>query len=325
MALDLDQVRKRIEAKTQKGNGQNFEKTDWSTIFFKPKVGEQTIRIVPAIWNKSYPIKSVWYHEFNIFKRTVYALRNWAEKDPVEEFRKKLYADAKTMSETAFESKDLAEKIKIKEKFYVPVIVRGQEDKGVLLWEFSSKTEEKLLAILGKKKLGDITDIMEGRDLEIEGTNASTMIGKKSINYVEVSIMPDMTTSPLSDNPALVKKWLTEQKDPLELHKKYEFQEIKDMFAKWLDPDAEDSTPPEAPEPKFEAKVVPKKPVPEQEQEDAELVPFVPDPDEDEQPPVIVKKIPPKAPAKTPNPVKGTAKAVSAAAKFNAVFEDDEE
>lgn len=341
MALDMSIVKQRLEQKTQKGNGTTFEKTDWSKIFFKPKEGEQIIRIVPAKWNRDYPIKNVFFHDNNIFKRTVYALKNWGEKDPVEQFRKGLYEDAKSGSESALESENLAKKIKIKERFFMPVIVRGEEDKGVLLWEFGSQTETKILALLGKKKLGDITDVMEGRDLEVEGVKATMQQGAKTINYIEVNILPDTTTSPLSENANQVKKWLDEQKDPLEVHKKYTFAEIKEMFAKYLDPEAAeaDKQPASAPAPKPVSAAVKKfaPPPPEPEEyEEAEVIdetPFVPDEEEEElpPPPPPVKKAAPKAPAKAPAvkaevkvAPKAPGKAVSAADKFSAVFDDDE-
>jgi len=341
MALDMSIVKQRLEQKTQKGNGNTFEKTDWSKIFFKPKEGEQIIRIVPAKWNRDYPIKNVFFHDNNIFKRTVYALKNWGEKDPVEQFRKGLYEDAKSGSETALESENLAKKIKIKERFFMPVIVRGQEDKGVLLWEFGSQTETKILALLGKKKLGDITDVMEGRDLEVEGVKATMQQGAKNINYIEVNILPDSVTSPLSEDANLVKKWLDDQKDPLEVHKKYTFAEIKEMFAKYLDPEAAEAEKQPAPAPKPTSaavkKFAPAPPEPEDDEDDVtDLVPdqpFEEDPEEEElpPPPPPVKKAAPKAPAKAPTvksevkvAPKAPSKAVSVADKFSAVFDDDE-
>lgn len=357
MGLDFNLVKQRIAEKTKKGNG-SFEKTDFKKIFWKPQEGDQTIRIVPAIWNRDYPIKNVFFHDNGIFKKTIYTLGNWGEKDPVIEFRKKLYAGDD-------DDKDFAKKIKLKQRFFVPVIVRGEESKGVRLWEFGSQTEQKLLAILGKQKLGDITDVVEGRDLEIEGYTEVMQQGKKQIEYVAVNILPDSVKSELSEDSNLVEKWLKEQKDPLEIYKKYTYKEIADMFNKWLNP--EEETEPQTPAEEVEEqqpKPVNKKPVakpkfqpePREEDEDdavetpdenseEEGVPFVADEenetsDEEEEAEVVVKKPvvkktspvtksvvkkPVSEPEVKTETVKSNTKTkVSAADKFKKIFGDDE-
>ena len=48
------------------------------------------------------------------------------------------------------------------------MIVRGEEDKGVRLWQFGKLIYEELLSLAVDEEIGDYTDISSGRDLTIE-------------------------------------------------------------------------------------------------------------------------------------------------------------
>ena len=56
----------------------------------------------------------------------------WGEKDPIALFAKKL------REEYSKENYLLAKKLDAKTRIFAPVIVRGEEDKGVRLWQFGS-------------------------------------------------------------------------------------------------------------------------------------------------------------------------------------------
>jgi hypothetical protein len=121
-------------------------------------------------------------------------------------------------------------------RVFVPVIVRGEEDKGVRMWQFGKEMYLELLGIAEDEDIGDYTDIMEGRDLTVD-TVGPEVTGTK-FNKSSIRIKPK--TSPLSDNNDVIKKWISEQPDVLSLYKKYEFDEMKTMLMEWLEP-SEDS------------------------------------------------------------------------------------
>ena len=136
--------------------------------------------------------------------------------------RKELFNDSD--SETKEMSEDTAKKLVPRTKAYANVIVRGRESEGVLLWEMNKTTYESVLTIMSQDdEYGDITDIMEGTDLVVEGYSDSITIGKKKVDYIAVNITPKRKTSPLSEDEKLIEKWLENQKNPLELYKKYSF------------------------------------------------------------------------------------------------------
>ncbi len=55
-----------------------------------------------------------------------------------------------------------------KMRVFAPVIVRGEEEKGVRLWEFGKEIYMQLLGIAEDEDYGDFTDISEGRDFTVD-------------------------------------------------------------------------------------------------------------------------------------------------------------
>ncbi len=285
---NIDLIKQRLNKLQSKSNGGNFEKIDYSTLFWKPKVGKSVVRIVPRKANRDFPFVETSFHQYNVFKKSVYALSNFGEKDPVEQLVKELY------TEDTEESKELARKIKPKMEYYAQVLVRGEENLGVRLWKFNKTTYEKLLGIMADDDFGDVTDLTSGTDLTIEGYNDSIKIGKREVSYIAVNVTPKRNISPLSEDAALVQSYLENQKDILEIYKKYTYEEIKDMLKAYLNPSEEVETV-EAEEVSTDAAA----------DDDA---PFEADKPKAEYKPA----------SSAPAPVK------SAAAKFDAMFEDDE-
>jgi len=233
---NIDLIKERLNKLQSKSSG-NFEKIDYSTLFWKPKLGKSVVRIVPRKANRDFPFVEVPFHQYNVFKKSVYSLSNFGEKDPVEQLVKDLY------NENTEEAKELARKIKPRTKYYAQVLVRGEEGLGVRLWEFNKTTYEKLLGIMADDDFGDVTDIASGTDLTIEGYNDSIKIGKREVTYIAVNVTPKRNISPLAENADLVKSYLENQKDILEIYKKYTYDEIKAMLKTYLDPQDEAAAP----------------------------------------------------------------------------------
>ena len=84
--MDLNAIRSKLNSlqQTNKGNGGNDR-----SLFWKPSVGKQVIRIVPNKFNKSNPFTEVYFH-YGIGERTMISPINFGEKDPIVEFAKQL-------------------------------------------------------------------------------------------------------------------------------------------------------------------------------------------------------------------------------------------
>ena len=226
----IDLIKERLNKLQSKNSGSAFEKIDFTTIFWKPKLGKQVVRILPRKTNKDFPFAEVSFHQYNIFKKNVYSLENFGEKDPVVQLMRELY------DENTEESKDLARKLRPRTKFFAQVLVRGEEGMGARLWEFNKTTYEKLLSIMADDDFGDVSDVTEGTDLTVEGYNDVIKIGKRDVNYVAVNVTPKRNISPISEDAALVQKVLETQKEITEIYKKYSYDEIKKMLHDYINP-----------------------------------------------------------------------------------------
>ena len=202
------------------------QKTDYTTIFWRPSVGKQQVRIIPSAYNSSNPFRELKFY-YGITNKVMVSPLNFGEKDPIHLFAQKL------REEYNKENYILAKKLDAKTRIFAPVIVRGEEDKGVRLWQFGKQVYEELLALAVDDEIGDYTDVASGRDLTVE------TVGPESTGtpYNKSSVRVRLTTSPLSEDSTTVETWLKEQPNPEELFKRYTFDEMKSALEKWLAPE----------------------------------------------------------------------------------------
>jgi len=213
---------------TLQSKPQGGQKTDYSTIFWRPTVGKQQIRIVPSAFNSSNPFTELKFY-YGITNKVMISPLNYGDKDPIALFAQKLRE-----GEYNKENYVLAKKLDAKNRVFVPVVVRGEEDKGVRLWQFGKTVYEELLALAVDDEIGDYTDIVNGRDLTVE------TVGPESTGtpYNKSSVRVRLKTSPLSEDAELVEKWTSEQPNPTDgLFKRYSFDEMKSALEKWLSPE----------------------------------------------------------------------------------------
>jgi hypothetical protein len=225
--MDLKSIKNKLSAlQTQ---GQKKEKVDYAKYLWKPKQeGKFQIRIVPSKLDKNNPFKEVFVH-YGFAKFPLYALTNWGEKDPIVEFTKQL-------SQTG--DKDnwkLSKKLEPKMRVFAPVIVRGEEDKGVRLWEFGKEIYMQLLGIADDEDYGDYTDISEGRDFTVEAITGD--IGGRTGLKSSIRIKPK--TTPLSTSKLDIEEWLENQPDILEVQSTYKmtFDKMKETLQNFLNPE----------------------------------------------------------------------------------------
>ena len=222
--MDLSAIKSKLGAlQTQKQGGQ---KRDLSQTIWKPTVGKHTVRIVPSVFNKSIPFKEVFMH-YGIGNRSMIALTNFDEKDPIVEFAKQLRQTSDK------ENWSMAKKLEPKMRVFAPVVVRGEEEKGVRLWEFGKQVYMELLSIAEDEDVGDYTDPVQGRDITIETTGPET----NGTNFNQSKVRVRTKTTPLSEDANEVKKWLNEQPNPLTIFKKHPYDDMKTALLEWLNPE----------------------------------------------------------------------------------------
>lgn len=225
--MDLNEIKNRLNAMQTKSTSKSGGEK--KNIFWKPSVGKQTVRIVPSKFNKKNPFSEVYFH-YDITNKVMISPINWGEKDPIVEFAKQLRGTNDK------ENWRLAKKLDPKMRVFVPVIVRGEENEGIKLWQFGKELYMEFLNLADNEDIGDYTDIAEGRDITL------TTVGPEvtGTSYNKTSIMPRTKQTPLSEDKAQISDWLENQPSPMEVFKKYSYDEMKSALQNWLAPEPEE-------------------------------------------------------------------------------------
>ena len=223
--MDLSMLKQKLDTLQQKTPA-GGQKRDYSLTFWRPTVGKQQIRIVPSAYNSNNPFTELKFY-YGITNKVMLSPETWGEKDPIALFASKL------REEYSKENYLLAKKLDAKTRIFAPVIVRGEEDKGVRLWQFGKLIYEELLSLAVDDEIGDYTDISSGRDLTIE-TERPEATGTQ---YNKSSVRVRLKQTQLSDDAAQVETWSNTQPDPKAEFKKFTFDEMKSALEKWLAPE----------------------------------------------------------------------------------------
>lgn len=220
--MNLDLISSKLETLQSPQGQKSDQKFDRSQYFWKAPMGKSQIRFVPYKENKENPFSEVFFH-YGIGNRTMISPINYGEKDPIVEFSKELRKTSEP------ENWRLAKKLEPKMRVFAPVVVRGEENKGVRFWEFGKQVYQELLSYAADEDYGDFTDVVSGLDMTVEVVQGNP--------YPQTSLRVKPKQSPLSDDNASVEKWLSDQPELLKYYKKFTYDEMKTALQDWLNPE----------------------------------------------------------------------------------------
>ena len=186
MALDMAKMKAKMDQLQNKGSGGGGSRN----LFWRPEDGDQTIRILPTA--DGDPFKSYFFH-YNLGKNAGFLSpkRNFGEDDPLNDFVSSLFQEGTP------ESTDLAKKLMAKQRFFSPVIVRGEEEKGVRIWGYGKQVYEQLLTLYSI--LNTVTSLM----LILVQISISTMVN------LLVRLSPRRNLPLHVRNHLYVRKWVS--------------------------------------------------------------------------------------------------------------------
>jgi len=224
MAIDLAAIRKKLGQL----NGQNSKKN----AMWRPEEGsETTIRLLAYPNNDGQPFKELMFY-YNIGNNPgLLAPYQFDKPDPIQELITKL------RDEGTKESYELAKKLYPKMRCYAPVIVRGEEEKGVRLWAFGKTVYQTLLNYMLDEDYGDITDPIEGRDVRVSCTK------NPGQQWATTDVRPRGKDSPLSEDSSQSKKWLDNIPDVNDLFELKSYEDLERIINTWLNDDEEEEKP----------------------------------------------------------------------------------
>ena len=223
MAIDLDAIRRKLNQLS----GQNTKKNS----MWRPVEGEEhTVRILSFPDNDGQPFKERWFY-YNIGNNPgLLAPYQFGKEDPIQELINKLRDDGSK------ESYELAKKLYPKMRCYAPVVVRGEEDKGVMLWSFGKMVYQSLLNIMLDEDYGDITDPLEGRDVKVICTKAPGRM------WASTEVRPRGKSSKLTEKSSEVKKMVESIPSLDDLFALKSYEELEKIVNDWLNGDSEETS-----------------------------------------------------------------------------------
>ena len=218
MAIDFDAIRNKLNQLSGTNSRRN--------VMWRPQEGEEsTIRLLSFSDNDGQPFKERWFY-YNIGNNPgILAPYQFSKPDPIQELIQKLRDDGSK------ESYELAKKLYPKMRSYAPVIVRGEEDKGVRLWSFGKTVYQSLLNIMLDEDYGDITDPETGRDVKVICTK---MPGRM---WATTEVRPRGKQSHLNENKKQAQEWITQIPDLDDIYKCKSYEELEKIVNDWLNDD----------------------------------------------------------------------------------------
>ena len=218
--MDLNAIRKRL--------GQLQTTNNRTSSLLKPQPGKTQIRIVPYEFNKDNPFIELFFH-YNLNNRSYLSPISFGRPDPIEEFAQKLKGSGNK------EDYHLSKKLEATMRTFAPVIVRGEESQGVKFWGFGKTVYQELLSIIADPDYGDITDPVNGRDVVVEFISAEE--SGASFPKTNIRVKPNQT--PISDEPSVLEKVKTSQKDITEIYQEQSYEDLTNVLNEWLNPSEE--------------------------------------------------------------------------------------
>lgn len=219
MAINLDAIKQKLNSL------QNV--TSKSNNLWKPEPGTQVIRIIPYQHNRENPFQELYFH-YNFGGKSILSPISFGRPDPIVEFAEKLKS---TGNSDDWKS---GKKLEPTMRCYVPIIVRGKESEGVKFWGFGKQIYTELLSIVSDPDYGDITDLMNGRDIDVEFTPA------EGANFPKTTIRVKPATSAATEDKEIATKIMT-QPEITDLFPEPTYEELETALKEWMNPENADA------------------------------------------------------------------------------------
>lgn len=202
MAYNLDAIKAKINqlsgAKSGGGN-KDRAKINW----FKPGLGQHNVRFLPYSDQNGQPFQEIAYYDSKLLSEWRFVSPSqFGMEDPVFEMLTELKKDRSK------EAWKLWKNLQPRERYYAPIIVRGEESKGVQIWELNSKIVKDIYSVLAHPDYKDenLMDAENGYDFTVMVSPTDKTFNGNPVK--EIKLQPRRKPSPLAENEADQEKFL---------------------------------------------------------------------------------------------------------------------
>lgn len=195
MGYDLDAIRKKIEqlSSNKKSSNTNGNQKDRPKInWFKPTLGQIDVRFLPYSDSNGQPFQEIAYYDSKLLSDRRFVTPNqFGEEDPVFDLLTQLRKDRSK------EAWKLWRNLQPKERYYAPILVRNEEDKGIQIWEISPTLVKDIYAILAHPDYRDenLMDPENGYDFTVLVSATDKTFNGFAVK--EIKFQPRRKSSPI--------------------------------------------------------------------------------------------------------------------------------
>ena len=222
MALDMAKMKSKLQELESGG------KSSKDNLWWRPQEGDQEIRLVPT--EDGDPFKVFHFH-YNLGEGArggvLCPKRQFGESCPICDFASKLW------QEGTDDSKKMAKSLFVRQRFFSPVIDRGNEESGVRIWGYGKTIYETLLGLVLNPDYGDITDVDNGVDFTLTYT-----LPKSKGAFPQTNLVPKRKSSALAKNKGAIKEMLESVPEIETLFQRKSTSDVKAILEAFLDPSA---------------------------------------------------------------------------------------
>lgn len=217
MGIDVKKMKAKLAALQNKGGSSG------KTLFWSPKEGQNhSLRIVST--PDGDPFKEYWFH-YGISSQGGFLCpkKNYGDECAACDFASKLYKEKNE------ESSKMAKEFLPRQRFFSPVLIRGEEKEGLKVWGYGKNAYQDLINLVLNPDYGDITDPEVGTDLAIHSAKAPGQ------SFPTTKITPARKTSKLCQGTDIECKELLETIPNFEtLHTRKSSQEVSSILDEHL-------------------------------------------------------------------------------------------
>lgn len=226
--MNLDKIKSKLaefEAKTAKkpSNSSNGE----TSIFWKPKPGDNKVRILPNPFDPEYPYVEMAFYYFG--GKTYLAPSFLGNPDPcVEIYNNFMPKDTdgkfvKIPKDDWIALNNARKKFEPSMAYFLLVLPRGEEAEGPKWWRHTAKVwREVNEQIFLNEDWGDITGLENGNDVTITYTEPKT-----DGEFPSTKVLPSPKAKPASTDLETLNKQMAEVPSLLTIFKEPTYQELK--------------------------------------------------------------------------------------------------
>lgn len=195
MSYNIEELKKKINAIGSNGKGGSGEKT--KITWWKPALGTHDVRFVPLTDGAgnalSQPFYEVAYYDNkDLGDKRFPAPSQYGQADPLKEVAMAL---AKDKSREAWL---VRKKLTPRERYYAAIVVRGEEEKGIQVWELSPKVCKEVYSLLVLPDYADedLFSVENGFDFTVSVTATDKTFNNFPVK--EIKLVPRRKSSKLA-------------------------------------------------------------------------------------------------------------------------------